>query len=578
MTKTPTHPYKGIASELAKFGRYGDTELLHVNKVELDMLESMSPGGLTTNPHTGQKEAFLPFLIPMLSSFIPALTGLSGTSALLASSVASGLGTWGLTGDAKEGLKSGLLSFGLGGLGNAMTGAKGAAEAVSPAKLAAQKAKATVTKATVANQPASAATGLLSRAAQSPQGLGVKGIATNPIGAFRAAAAHPMSIGLPLAIGSTMALQGGKAPGVRSVDNSGPKDRPAGGYQPRPRTHTPYPGNPKEYGQSGGEHNFFSYSNPNPSTPTYPGAYQSQTVMAPDDRMIDINDIVAGGGIVPDRGLAHFYRGGIVEQPSRPVVGPGGPTDDKIPAMLSNGEYVFSAKAVKNMGDGSTERGFDVLDGMHKDARKMAAGGPVTREGIPEDLPRTDYTERGLPKPRPPHWTERRIGIDIPEALGVREGKFDPRILGDRAAYIGHAMGVAGRNIGEGINSAVRAAPAAMGRAQDIVTDYAGQSVGSRRGDSNELRALRADRKRREEELARAEDGLISSVGRGNEDLNMTLLDYQRGLLSSPLRATVERARLAQEATRREQIDETLQKNKSWIANLLGLEREDEKN
>jgi hypothetical protein len=32
------------------------------------------------------------------------------------------------------------------------------------------------------------------------------------------------------------------------------------------------------------------------------------------------------------------------------IDGPGGPKDDKIPAMLSDGEFVFTAKAVENAG------------------------------------------------------------------------------------------------------------------------------------------------------------------------------------------------------------------------------------
>ena len=32
------------------------------------------------------------------------------------------------------------------------------------------------------------------------------------------------------------------------------------------------------------------------------------------------------------------------------ISGPGGPKDDKIPAMLSDGEFVFTAKAVDNAG------------------------------------------------------------------------------------------------------------------------------------------------------------------------------------------------------------------------------------
>ena len=32
------------------------------------------------------------------------------------------------------------------------------------------------------------------------------------------------------------------------------------------------------------------------------------------------------------------------------INGPGGPKEDKIPAMLSDGEFVFTAKAVDNAG------------------------------------------------------------------------------------------------------------------------------------------------------------------------------------------------------------------------------------
>jgi hypothetical protein len=49
------------------------------------------------------------------------------------------------------------------------------------------------------------------------------------------------------------------------------------------------------------------------------------------------------GGVV---GLA---LGGDLEKRGM-VRGPGGPKDDKIPAMLSNGEFVMTAKAVDNAG------------------------------------------------------------------------------------------------------------------------------------------------------------------------------------------------------------------------------------
>jgi len=39
------------------------------------------------------------------------------------------------------------------------------------------------------------------------------------------------------------------------------------------------------------------------------------------------------------------------------IAGPGTGTSDDIPAMLSDGEFVFTAKAVRGMGDGSRRKG-----------------------------------------------------------------------------------------------------------------------------------------------------------------------------------------------------------------------------
>lgn len=49
-----------------------------------------------------------------------------------------------------------------------------------------------------------------------------------------------------------------------------------------------------------------------------------------------------------------YKKGGLVK-------GPGGPKDDKVKAMLSNGEFVVKASAVKKVGDGSTDKGADRL-------------------------------------------------------------------------------------------------------------------------------------------------------------------------------------------------------------------------
>lgn len=46
-----------LAAQIADKGRYGDTELVHMNRSEIEGLERML-GTLTRNPHTGQLEAF----------------------------------------------------------------------------------------------------------------------------------------------------------------------------------------------------------------------------------------------------------------------------------------------------------------------------------------------------------------------------------------------------------------------------------------------------------------------------------------------------------------------------------------
>jgi hypothetical protein len=62
-------PMQGMANQMAQHGRYGDSMLVHMNPIEVQGLASLSPtGSLTVNPVTGQPEAFLPFLAPLLGS------------------------------------------------------------------------------------------------------------------------------------------------------------------------------------------------------------------------------------------------------------------------------------------------------------------------------------------------------------------------------------------------------------------------------------------------------------------------------------------------------------------------------
>jgi len=126
------YPLQGIANELESYGRYGDTELVHLNPIEVAGLASLSPTGqLTINPVTGKKEAFLPLLIPLLASTGgSALAGAAGAGAIgsaIAGGLASGVATGAITGDWERGLASGVMGAGIGGaLGAAGEAAGGA--------------------------------------------------------------------------------------------------------------------------------------------------------------------------------------------------------------------------------------------------------------------------------------------------------------------------------------------------------------------------------------------------------------------------------------------------------------------
>jgi hypothetical protein len=123
-------PYSGLSSLMAMQGRYGDTELVHMSKPEIQGLASL--GELTINPDTGLPEAFsLKRILPvaagiagsiLLPAAAPALASSLGATG--AAALGTGLGTFGggLIAGQKPGeallggVTSGLMSFGIGSL------------------------------------------------------------------------------------------------------------------------------------------------------------------------------------------------------------------------------------------------------------------------------------------------------------------------------------------------------------------------------------------------------------------------------------------------------------------------------
>ena len=149
-----------MADELERHGRYGDTQLVHLNPIEVRGLESLSPTGkLTINPITGKKEAFLPLLIPLIASYggsaLAASAGASAIGAAIAGGAASGLATYATTGDADRALMSGVMGM---GMGAATAGAAGAAGAMTAEELAAQEAIRTATEQATTQATAQATT------------------------------------------------------------------------------------------------------------------------------------------------------------------------------------------------------------------------------------------------------------------------------------------------------------------------------------------------------------------------------------------------------------------------------------
>jgi len=149
---------KQQTQNVANQGRYGDSMLMHVNPQEVRGLASAMP--LTVNPQTGQPEAFLPFLAPLLGSALGTslLTGIgaggilgtAGMSAALASGLGAGLATYAESGGSgSKALLSGLTAgFGTNAANTAAQSAStAAATAGMTPELAAQTAAAATPRA-----------------------------------------------------------------------------------------------------------------------------------------------------------------------------------------------------------------------------------------------------------------------------------------------------------------------------------------------------------------------------------------------------------------------------------------------
>lgn len=98
------------------------------------------------------------------------------------------------------------------------------------------------------------------------------------------------------------------------------------------------------------------------------------------------SNVFAEGGEINDDMAAHliaYHKNGGHTGPGQ-VKGIGSGQEDKIPAWLSDGEYVWSAQDVADLGDGSTDEGVRRLDKMRQMVRRRAGRKDVKKIAKPQ--------------------------------------------------------------------------------------------------------------------------------------------------------------------------------------------------
>lgn len=203
---------KQAAEKLKSYGRNGDTELVHMTKGEVNSLRGLAQlagGDLTTNPKTGQPEAF--FLAALLPTLIGGVGGAMGLGAMGTAALGAGVGALMNRNDPLMGaISGGMGGFGGGQLASGLVGA--GASAVNPAQLAAANA-------------AADPIGALANSATQASAAGVAG--PTGLGAFKA--------GLQNTMASPMHYVNQMGGGMKTLQAAGMAAAPLMHYQPKQR-------------------------------------------------------------------------------------------------------------------------------------------------------------------------------------------------------------------------------------------------------------------------------------------------------------------------------------------------------
>ena len=355
---------KAAARKVQAAGRDGDTVLAHINPAEAALLKRMGGAG-SINPKTGLPEyasffskawGFIkkaaPIILPIALSFIP------GVNVIAAGFIGSGLGS--LIGGAKpkDALKSAIFGGLTAGIGAGISGAvsgtgffQGIQNALPSAFGGAPPAAGSFFESGLSKLGAESATGTPVPPANIPGGgdlpslgapieiktapisesFGRPDVAKTASSNFGIGTLVDKGIGLVKEYPKTSLLVAGGL-GALAAGGMGGKDKAVAPLNTGPTTDQLMAQNPGKYS--------FNLANFRPRSTTGMGLFSAAT-----------------GGLAA--------KGGKVD-------GPGTGTSDSIPARLSDGEFVFTAKAVRGAGGGDRMKGAKKMYEMMNKFERMA--------------------------------------------------------------------------------------------------------------------------------------------------------------------------------------------------------------
>lgn len=163
----------------------------------------------------------------------------------------------------------------------------------------------------------------------------------------------------------------------------------------------PYPYTPQTYGRAGGdqetEYLFFTRDpitgqgtvqsgTPVTTTATAPVTTTTTNQTSGPSGYVPPSNLFAEGGEVNDdivKHLVEYHKNGGHRGPGQ-VKGIGSGQEDKIPAYLSDGEYVWSAQDVSDLGDGSNDEGVRRLNKMRQMVRQQAGRKDIKKIAKPQ--------------------------------------------------------------------------------------------------------------------------------------------------------------------------------------------------